>query len=96
MKNEKYQIYDPLECFDETYYFTKNEVIEFANEEVAFTDYPNTKFVSIKMALIFLDKYGFEILNYNIKDNYEVLDNWLEKYNRSLKHRICKYFKYQN
>ncbi|RIL18490.1 hypothetical protein BUY99_13660 [Staphylococcus gallinarum] len=96
MRNKTYRIYDPLECFDEIYYLKKSEVIDFANDEVKFTDYPNTKFVNINMALKFLHNYGFEILNCKIKTKNELLDEWLEKYNKKLIFKIIKHFKYHN
>ncbi|MCD8845224.1 hypothetical protein [Staphylococcus gallinarum] len=56
------------------------ELIDFANEEVRFTNFPYTVFKTSSDAIDFLQRYGFDI-QIHCNDEQWSVDNWLEIYN---------------
>jgi hypothetical protein len=71
----KIKVHEPLEAFKTTWHLTEDETLELANEEVKYTNYPNTQFEKISEAIEFLIKYDF-IVN-ETKFCFVKLDEWL-------------------
>lgn len=76
-----FSVKDPLWKDDEgdgdLLYVGSKEVIEFANDEVLFTNHPNVKFYNLADAITFLKKYNFKVIMHE-DDGPDELEEWLE------------------
>lgn len=92
-KEKVYVLIDPLypenhELYK--YYMNENELKLFAQDEIAFTDYPNTNLKSINDVIEFLVVFDFTVENIthprelkNRKILVDDVDDWLKIYNQS-------------
>ncbi|WP_436875310.1 hypothetical protein [Mammaliicoccus sciuri] len=94
-KNEKvYVLIDPEYPENDErckYYMNENELKVFAQDEIAFTDYPNTELKNINDVIEFLVIYDFivdDITTYRDLENMKIPTNnvreWLEIYNKKI------------